>query len=189
MQPAYVRVELGDPDEAEVPSFTISSVPFLTLYGEDVRPTKAERKTAGSYQELCQILMNDFQISLSLLPPAKYFKPNPTERAEDSWTIYRTVPEDFGEPQWRTGARNAIVYALEQADYAKGQVQVNDRHCFSLQELQKELEAIAEAAGGKTRIKGEPYQPDYDVLVKEVLGSYSELLSYVGLPRVRRVVR
>jgi hypothetical protein len=187
MRPAYVRVELGDPDEAQAPSFTISPVPFLTLYGEDLRPTKAERKTAESYQELRRILMNDFQIALSLLPSAKYFEPNPAERAEDARDIYRTVPEDFGEPQWRTEARNAVVYALEEADYANGQVQVNDRHSYSLQELQQELEAIAEAAGGKTQIKGEPYQPDYDVLVKEVLSSYSGLLAYVGLPRIRKI--
>jgi hypothetical protein len=58
-----------------------------------------------------------------------------------------------------------------------------------MKELQHELETIAEEAGGKKRIKGEAYQPDYDVLVKEVLAHHPYLLFYGDLPKTLKRVK
>ena len=166
---AYIRVEWGDDEEEQAPSFFISPVPFLMLDGEYVRPTNAEGKVAASHQELCQILTGEFEIPADCLPPLEYFQPNSDEREEELYYIDRIVPEGAGEPEWRIKARKAVAKALDTADITRGQICVNGCSCDTLEELQHVLEAVAEKAGGKQRIKGEPYQPDYDVVVKEVL--------------------
>lgn len=188
MRPAYVRVELGDPEDRKAYSFVISPVPFVWLYGDTLIPTKSEQRKATSYAELCTILANDVHIPKTLLPPEKYFKPTRAEKQEECWDVHRTVPEGTGEPAWRRDARHALIVLLEEAQFSseKGVVSINDRHCYSLEELQQELEAVAEQAGGRKKIKGRAYQFDYDVLVKEILKGYADLLAHVELPRKRR---
>jgi hypothetical protein len=188
MRPAYVRVELGDPDDVQAPSFVVSPVPFVWHYGDILIPNKAEQIKARSYAELCSILAKYFSVHDTLLPPEKYFKPTCAEKLQESRNVYRTVPEGIGEPEWRMEARQGIIALLEDDDtlFEKSQVSINDHICYSLEELQEELEAVAEQAGGRKKIKGEAYQPDYDVLVKEILEGYSTLLSYVDLPKSRR---
>jgi hypothetical protein len=108
MRPAYVRVDLGDQDDKELPSFAISPVPFLYHQGELLMPAEAKIYEAESYSALCAILRDEFQIPDAILPPAKYFKPTKAEREErevEESHIYRTVPEGTGEPEWRTKAR------------------------------------------------------------------------------------
>lgn len=191
LRPVYVRIESEDFDGTSPWTYDVSPVPFLTCYGDDIRPTKAEKKTATSYAGLCTILSEEFQIPDHLLPPAKYFKPTRGERDQGESNIYRNVPEGMGEAEWKTKARNAILWELEESDCFsdKGKVSVNDKHCYSLEELRDELEIVAERAGGKKRIAGEAYQPDYDALVKEVLEGYATLLGYIGLPQSRKRVR
>lgn len=189
MRPAYVRVDLGDPEVKESPSFAISPVPFLYREGEIVQPSKAQLRATDSYSGLCEILKRDFRISEAILPPAKYFKPYKTETENEERYIYRTVPEGAGEPEWRTKARQALLYAVDEASHSllfgNGTVTVSGRACSSIEELRRELEIIAEDAGGKRKVKGEAYQPDYDVLVKEALERDNYLLHYSGLPKPR----
>lgn len=182
MRPAYVRVDL---DDNELPNFVISPVPFLCFYGEEVRPTKTEMKAASSYSEMCAILEQDFHIPSTMLPPSKYFKRTAAEKANDEWHLYRTVPQGAGEPIWRTKARQALFETMEAAIWSigDGTITINEKRCHSLDELEGELESIAEAAGGKKRIKSESYQPDYDVLVKEALARHADLLQYSRLPK------
>lgn len=191
MRVAYVRVDLGDPEDKE-PIFRVSPVPFLSgLYGDDVRPTKAELKGADSYSLLCAVLQHDFHIPKAMLPPAKYFRPSRSEKEGEASQIFRTVPQGAGEPDWRISARQALVWAVEEAMWSigNGAVSVKGKHCYSLEELRHELEIVAEKAGGKKRIKGEPYPPDYDVLVQEVLANDASLIEYSGLPKTRRRVK
>ena len=189
MRVAYVRVDFGDPADKEPPVFIVSPVPFLSnLYGDDVRPTKEELKGADSYSVLCAVLLQDFHIPKAMLPPAKYFKPTRSEKEREESRIYRTIPQGAGEPDWRIRARQALVWAVEEARWSlgNGAVSVQGKHCYSLDELRHELEAVAEKAGDKKRIKGEVYQPDYDVLVQEVLANDAYLVQYSGLPKTRK---
>ena len=82
--------------------------------------------------------------------------------------------------------------AVDEASWSlldNGKVTVNGKDCFSIEELQHELEDIAEHAGGKKRIRGEAYQPDYDVLVREALARDPFLVQYSGLPKRRKLAR
>lgn len=189
MRVAYVRVDLGDPGDNEPPGFTISTVSFLYREGELI-PAKEKTYSASSYSALCALLKNDIHIPETMIPQARYFKPSKSEREDEEWHIYRTVPKMAGEPEWRTKARQALLDAVDEASesllFGNGKVTVNGRDCFSIEELQHELEAIGEEAGGKKRIKGEAYQPDYDVLVKEALARDPYLLHYSGLPKTRK---
>lgn len=191
MRPAYIRVELDDPGDAKAPGFIVSPVPFVWHYGDILIPTKSVQRKATSYSELCTILTKDFHIPTTLLPPEKYLKPTRAERDEDCRNIYRIVPEGTGEPEWRTKARRAIIGLLEEDEtrFEKGQVSINNRICYSLEELRKELEAVAEHASGRNKIRSEAYQPDYDVLVKEILRGYTPLLECVELPKSRKKSR
>lgn len=63
---------------------------------------------------------------------------------------------------------------------------MNGKECCSIEELQRELETIAEEAGGRKRVKNELYQPDYDLLVKEALERDSHLLHSSGIPKSRK---
>lgn len=188
MHPAYVRVDLGNPAENEPPSFDISPVPFLYHEGELQMPTEAKIHGAKSYSALCAVLKDEFQIPDAMLPPARYFKPKKVEKADRDGHIYRTVPEGAGEPEWRTKARQAVLWALDEPNWSSPEdnISVHGKHCCSMEELQHELEIIAEKAGGKKRIKGEAYQPDYDVLVKEVLAHHPYVLFYGDLPKTRK---
>lgn len=188
MRPVYVKVDLDDPDGEHKRTYTVSHIPFREVHGEEVRPTKAERKIVTSYKELHAILVKDFYVPKDLIPPEEYFKPTPAEKDEEAFSIYRTVPDGMGEPDWRRKALFAVVDALEDADFFadKGRISVNGRHCYSLEELQEELETIAEEAAGSRKTPGEAYQPGYDIVVKEVLTGYSVLLDYIGLPKKRR---
>ena len=181
LKPVYVEVELSDSEDNPGPTFVISPAPFVMLHGEYLSPTT----TAESYSQLCLILRQDFQIPEDLIPPENYFGPTSDESEAEAYAIYRTVPEGMGEPEWRTDVRNAVIQALEEADFFsdRAKISMDGNHYYSLEELQLELEDIAEAAGGKTRISGEPYQPDYDVLVKEIIANYSAFIRHNGLPR------
>ena len=101
MRPAYVSVDLGDPEDKELPSFTITPVPLLYREGEVLIPSEAELQWANSYSELCTVLKEDFQIPDAMLPPAKYFKPTKTEREKEERYHYRTVVSEIlnGEPR------------------------------------------------------------------------------------------
>ena len=55
-----------------------------------------------------------------------------------------------------------------------------------MEELQHELEAIAEESSGKRKTKDGAYQPDYDVLVKEVLALHPYVVCYENLPKNRK---
>lgn len=188
MRPAYIRVELGDPDNEAVSTFVVSPVPFVWHSGEILIPPKSQQRNATSYPELCEILTKVFYIPKALLPPEKYFRPTNSEKQEACWDVYRTVPEGTGEPEWRMKAWQAVISLLEDDDtlFEKGQVAINDRFCYSLEELQEELERVAEQVGERRKMKGEAYQPDYDVLVKYTLKGYTTLLSHAGLPKSRK---
>lgn len=190
MRIAYVRVDLRDSEDREPPSFAISLVPFLYHEGDLLMPADAKMFGAESYAALCAVLKGEFQISDAMLPPTRYFKPTKAEREDEKRHIYRTVPEGAGEPEWRTKARQALLEAVDEASWSlllgNGKVTVNGKDCFSIEELRHELEIIAEEAGGKKKRKGESYQPDYDVLVKEALARDSDLLHYSGLPKIRK---
>src|SRR5437899_3356759 len=99
MHPAYVRVDLGDPEDKEPPCFAISSVPFIYRHGDLVMPAGAKMYEADSYTALCGVLNGKFQIPEAMLPPARYFKPTTADREDEEWHIYRTVPEGAGEPK------------------------------------------------------------------------------------------
>lgn len=58
-----------------------------------------------------------------------------------------------------------------------------------MEELQHELETITEKAGGKKRLAGEAYQPDYDVLVMEVLAHHPHAISYCEFPKTCKRVK
>jgi len=187
MRPAYVRVEQGDLPDGQGVSFIISPCPFVWNYGEILVPTKAEQRKATSYEELCEILMKDFHIPKSLLPSKRYFKPTRAEKEKLS-EVYRTVPEGMGEPEWRIKARESLIRLLEEAQFSseKGVVSFNGRCCYSTEELQEEMEAVAEKSAGRKRIRGQAYQPDYDVLTKEILNDYADFLTHIGLKKQRR---
>ena len=192
MRVAYVRVDLGDADDNEPPSFTITPTPLLCRNGEPIVPSLAELNRTSSYSELCTVLKRDFQIPVEMVPPAKYFKPTKVEKEKKERHLYRTVPEGAGEPEWRTKARQALLDAVDEASWSlldNGKVTVNGRDCLSIEELQDELEKIAEHAGGKRKIRSEAYQPDYDVLVKEALAREPFLFHYSRLPKRRKLAR
>ena len=108
----------------------------------------------------------------------------------DTGYIYRTVPKGAGEPEWRMKARQALLDAVDEVSQASlfgnGKVVVNGKDCSTIQALRHELEKLAEDAGDKRRIKGEAYQPDYDVLVEEALQRDTYLIYYSGLPKTRK---
>ncbi len=192
MRPAYVSVDLGDPDDNEPPRFTITASPLLYREGEPVVSSPTELERANSYRELCAVLKKDFQIPDEMLPSPKYFKPTKIEKEKEERHLYRTVPEGAGEPEWRTKARQALLDAIDEASWSlldNGKVTVNGKDCCSVEELQQELEDIAEQASGKKRIKGEPYQPDYGVLVKEALARDPFVLQCSGIPKRRKLGR
>lgn len=111
---------------------------------------------ADSYTALCRALNGKFQIPEAMLPPARYFQPTTAERKDEGWHIYRTVPEGAGEPEWRTKARQALLHAVAEASssiHSKGKVILNDKDCFSIEELRQELETIAANAGGKRELR------------------------------------
>jgi len=116
---------------------------------------------AGSYAELCKILMEDFGIPKEMLPPAKYFKPTQEEQANEESHIYRTAPDGAGEPEWGTRARQALIWAMEEAGWSIGEggVSVNGKHFYALDELERELEAIAEKAGVRSGSRGRRTNP------------------------------
>lgn len=118
MRPAYVRVELGDPEDAKAPSFVVSPVPFVWHYGNILIPTKADQRKAPSYAELCTILTKDFHVPKTLLPPERYFNPTRDEKQEECWDVYRTVPEGTGEPEWRSDTRQALILLLEETQFS-----------------------------------------------------------------------
>lgn len=190
MRLAYVRVDLGDLQDNERPSFVVSPVPFLYREGEILIPPKERTYTAQSYSELCALLRTGFKISEDMIPQAQYFKPSKTERGNGAGHIYRTVPKGAGEPEWRTKARQALLDAVDEASqsllFGNGKVVVNGKDCSTIQALRQELETLAEDAGGKRRIKGEAYQPDYDVLVEEALQRDTYLLDYSGIPKTSK---
>ncbi len=189
MRVAYVSVDLGDPDAHLPLTFTVSPVPLLYHEGELLTSFKTVLKSTDSYSALCSILKQDFQIPESMLPTEKYFKPNKAEKEKEERNIVRTVPEGAGEPEWRLKARQALLDAVDEASSSllvDGKATVNGNDCFSLEELRKELEAVAEKAGGKKKIKDKPYQPDYEALVQEALTRVPDLLHYSGLPKTRK---
>ncbi len=55
MRPAYVSVDLGDPEDNEPPSFTITASPLLYRDGEPVVSSLTELKRPNSYPELCAV--------------------------------------------------------------------------------------------------------------------------------------
>ena len=188
MRPVYVEVDIDDAEGETEWHYTVSLVPFRYSYGELVSSKKNETKSANSYDELRKILVNEYRVPQDLVPSASYFDPTTEELEEQAFAIYRTVPEGMGEPDWRINARAAVLEELDQADFAMnaGVISINGRHCYSFEELKQELEKVAEEAGGKQRIPGEPYQPDYDVVVNEAIGANLEWLSTINLPKKRR---
>lgn len=186
MRTAYVEVGL----EGEQPSFVVSSVPFLYRNGFLLMPAGRKTYEAQSYSELCAILRAEFLIPQAMLPPAKCFRPTKAERDNEEWKIYRTVPEGAGEPEWRTKARQAVIDALDAASESmspgEGKAVVGDKVCHSIEEINAELISIAEKAGGRKRIAGEAYPPNYDVLVRETLDRDTFLLQHSGLPQKSR---
>ena len=187
MRPAFVRVDLG-PVDNRAPRFLVSPVPFLYHEGELQMAGEAKLYRASSYSVLRLVLKDKFQIPDSMLPLAKYFKPKKSEIVYEECYIYRTVPEGAGEPEWRMKARQAIMWAIDEprGDWPEDSISVNGKSCYSMEELQHELEAIAEAASGKMKAKDEAYQPDYDVLVKEVLAIHPYVFCYENLPKSRK---
>lgn len=188
MRPAYVRVDLGDPVGNQGPRFVVSPVPFLYHEGELQMARKAELYRATSYSGLRLVLKDKFQIPDSMLPLVTYFKPKKSEIAYEDCYIYRTVPEGAGEPEWRMKARQAIMWAIDEPRvvWPGDSISVNGKSCYSMEELQHELEAIAEQASGKRKTKDQAYQPDYDVLVKEVLSLHPYAVCYENLPKNRK---
>ena len=185
---AYVRIDLGDPDETtDGMNFLISQTPFLYREGELVVPSNTQIYKANSYSELWAILKSEFQIPRSMLPNKMYFKPSEIEDENQESHIYRTVPEGTGEPEWRTRARQALLDAVDQVSWAfrpgDGKVEINGTCCHSIEELRHELELLAQEAAGKEFIDGKPYQPDYEVMVTEALTRDDYLLRYSGLPK------
>ena len=118
-----------------------------------------------------------------MLPLATYFKPKKSEIAYEDCYIYRTVPEGTGEPEWRMKARQAIMWTIDEPRGVSpgDSISVNGKSCYSMEELQHELEAIAEAASGKMKTKNEAYQPDY-----EVLAIHPYVFFYGNLPKNRK---
>ncbi|MBK7417574.1 MAG: hypothetical protein IPJ44_00025 [Nitrospira sp.] len=188
MRPAYVRVDLGDPADNQAPRFVVSPVPFLYHEGELQMSGGAKLYGATSYSVLRLVLKDKFQIPNSMLPLATYFKPKKSEIVYEDCYIYRTVPEGAGEPEWRMKARQAIMWAIDEPRgvWPGDSISVNGKSCYSMEELQHELEAIAEAASGKMKAKDEAYQPDYDVLVKEVLAIHPYVFCYENLSKNRK---
>ena len=188
MRPAYVRVHLGDPAGNQAPRFVVSPVPFLYHEGELQVAGEAKLYRATSYSGLRLVLKDKFQIPDSMLPLARYFKPKKSEIVDEECYIYRTVPEGAGEPEWRMKARQAVMWAIDEpyGGWPGDSISVNGKSCYSMEELQHELEAIAEAASGKRKAKDEAYQPDYDVLVKEVLALHPYVVCYGNLPKNRK---
>jgi hypothetical protein len=191
MDPAYIKVEVRDSYGSRSTAFLISPIPFVWTYGEIIIPSKAILKTADCYDRLAEILRNDFKIPQSFIPPEECFRPTQDEEQEECSGVYRIVPEGYGESECRMEVRQAIIELLEgdETQFLKGEVLINDRRCQSLEELREELEAVAEEAGGRKRMEGEPYQPDYDVLVQQILRGYSDRLNYHDLPKKRRHVK
>lgn len=190
MRPAYVRVDIGYSEDNSGPLFAISPLPFLYRQGELLLPTDVKTYEAETYSALCVVLTNEFHIPQAMLPPAKYFKPSKAEQQNEEWHIYRIVPEGAGDPIWRTKAHQALIHALDEAHesliHGNGKVTLNGKDCFSIEDIEEELTAIAQAAGGRARSEGEPYQPDYDVLVKEVLRRDAYLIEHSGLRKKRK---
>lgn len=183
MRTAYIKVDLEDSQDSEIACYIVSPVPFVCHYGDILIPPKSQQRTAWSYTELCRIFKTEFQIPESLLPPAKYFRPTRAEELAECSHIYRAVPEGTGEPDWRVKARQAIISALEDDDtiFEKGRIVLNDRVCYSMEELRLELTKVAEQAGGRQRVESDAYQPDYNALVTEILEGYSALVAHSEL--------
>lgn len=191
MRTAYVSIDSGDARGTKSPLFTISPMPFLFHEGEIQLPVGEKIYGAESYSALCAVLKGEFQIPDAMLPPARYFKPKKTEKLDEEGHTYRTVPEGAGEPAWRTKARQAVMWAIDEPDRASSgdYISVNGRPCYSMEELQSELEAVAEGVGGKKKIKGTAYEPDYDVLVKEVLSHHPYVNFYGNVLKQRKRMR
>lgn len=190
MRPAYVRGDLIDSEANSEPLFVISPLPFLYRQGELLIPVDIKTYEAKTYSALCAVLVNEFHIPEAMLPPAKYFKPTKDERANRECYIYRVVPDGAGEPVWRTRAHQAVIHALDEAhdssSFGNGKITITGKDCFSIEEIEEELIVIAEVAGGRARIEGEPYQPDYHTLVKEALGRDAYLIEHSGLRKKRK---
>src|SRR5262245_12808429 len=161
MRPAYVQISL----ESEGLSYVVSPAPWLYRQGELVVPPGTKICEANSYAELRAVLKAEFHISDAMLPSAKYFEPTESETENEELEIYRTVPNGAGEPEWRTNARQALIYALDEVNESlisgDERVILNDKVCGSLEEVKAELLIIAEKAGGRKRNVSEAYPPDY----------------------------
>lgn len=186
LKPAYVRVDLDDIQA----TYLISPAPFLYREGEVFLPSNMEMYGARSYSALRAVLQTDFNIPASMVPSARYFMPNKSEVAGGILSFYRVAPEDAGEPEWRTRARQALLDAVDDASASvlvgDGRVEVKGIYCSSIEALRNELLNLAKEAGGKTGARGESYQPDYDVLVEEALQRDGFLLHHSGLPKKQR---
>lgn len=193
MRPAYIHVVLDDSEENNEPFFFVSPCPFLYRQGELLLPANLRCFKAETYSALCVVLTDEFHIPPTMLPSPEYFKPSQAEQSDEEdeeQGIYRIVPEGAGEPVWRTKARQALLDALDELDesfiFGEGKVRLNGKDYFSIEEIADALLAIAQAAGGRARTEEEPYQPDYDVLVKEALGRDEYLIKYSGLRKKRK---
>jgi len=179
-------VDLADLDGGRLPAFFVSPVPFLYCEGEYAMSPGTPVLEADSYPALRVLLTREFHIPAAALPPSTYFRPTKEEKENGEEGIYRTVPKGAGEPEWRTKARQALLDAVDEAGWSvvdKAKVTVDGKDCFSVEELRQALACLAEAAGGKKRVIGEAYQPDYDVLVEEALARDGFLLQ-IGLPKL-----
>jgi hypothetical protein len=190
MRPAYVRVDISDSETNSESLFAISPLPFLYCQGELLIPVDIKTYEAKSYSAVCAVLANEFHIPEAMLPSAKYFEPTKDERANRECYIYRVVPDGEGVPVWRTRAHQAVIHALDEAHessiFGNGKITINGKDCFSIEEIEDELTVIAEVAGGRARIEGEPYQPDYHTLVKEALSRDAYLIEHSRLRKKRK---
>ncbi len=184
MRPVYVRVELYDEENPSERTYTLSPVPFRQRFGEDIRPTKKEKTIVTTYADLRKTLLKKFGIPRNLIPFRKYFDPTPEEIEEEASTLYRTLPEGLGEPECMVRAKQAIRDILDDATLTseeRGGIEIEGTMCSSMDDLRRELETIAENAGGKRKTPAEPYGPQYDDLVDSVLLEYYRELSWLDL--------
>ncbi len=188
MRPVYVRVEFADEEKRSKRTYTLSPVPFWMREGEDVRPTNKEKTIVTTYADLKKTLLTKFGIPRDLIPPRKYFDPTPEEIKDEETSLYRTLPEGLGEPEWRVQAEQAVRDALEDATIAmeRGRIEIEGTICSSMDDLRRELEKIAESADGKRKKPGELYGPKYEDLVDSVLLEYSREFTWLGLKGKRR---
>lgn len=186
LRPAYVRVDLDDKQA----TYLISPVPFLYREGELFFPAHMKMHEARTYSALRTVLQTDFHIPASMVPPARYFRPNKSEIAGGVLSLYRVAQNGAGEPEWRTRARQALLDAVTDASISMkigdGRVEVNGIYCSSIEAIRNELLSLAKKAGGQRDASGGGYQPDYDVLVEEALQRDDFLLHHSGLPKQQR---